>query len=293
MKGRKQAIMRNCFLQILFIVFAIILLSSCSNDRTQDLQSTIDSLQQVSEQNEKNYLHLSEYLNIIASGIDSIAAQEESLFTTNTLSGESPALNKNQMKQNLMTFQDLIMRQRVRIDSLETALSKESGNMVQLQTIVASLKKQLNTKDAQIAQLQHDLDDKNKSINELKTNVNALTEQNNIQTEVLTAQDSILNVGYVKVATKKELVEAGLLSSGGFLRKKKISYDNINTEQMKAIDIRKVSEIEIPSKKPKILTAMPAGSYTIETGKHTSIIRITDVGRFWSVTNILIIQSDK
>lgn len=273
------------------LICAFSMMSSCNSGMTSGTQDLIDSLSRVAEANQENYLALSDYLNVIATGIDSIAAQEDSLFISNTQQNESPALSREKIKQNMITFQLLIVRQRERIDSLETAMLKETANAKQLQSIITSLKKQLAAKEAQIVQLQKDLESKNKDIAQLKTEMTTLTEQNTAQKEILSAQDEMLNQGFLKIATKQELKNAGMLE-GGFLKKKKVNYDNIDKSSFKVIDIRNINDIEVPSANLKVLTPMPASSYTITNGENSSRLRITDAGRFWSLTNILIIQTD-
>jgi len=41
-----------------------------------------------------------------------------------------------------------------------------------------------------------------------------------------------------------------------------------------------------------VLSQMPADSYTIDQKGNSSVLRITNVNRFWSITKYLIIQTD-
>ncbi len=109
------------------------------------------------------------------------------------------------------------------------------------------------------------------------------------QEEVLVQQDALLNEGYVKIGSKAELKAAGLLT-GGFLKKNKVDMSSIDKSLFQKVDIRHVTEIPIPSKKPKLLSPAPADSYHFETDGGSSTLVITNPTRFWSVSNFLIIQ---
>ena len=111
------------------------------------------------------------------------------------------------------------------------------------------------------------------------------------QADVLNKQDKLLNEAYVKIGTKKELSDLGLLS-GGFLKKKKLDTEAIQKSMFTKVDIRKVTELTINSAKPKIITQMPASSYKIEKkDKNTSVLYILDHEAFWGVSNYLVIQT--
>lgn len=108
--------------------------------------------------------------------------------------------------------------------------------------------------------------------------------------ETVNAQDKILNTGYVKIASKKELRSIGLLRQSHFSTNS-INYSFVSKELFNPIDIRLKKEIEIPSDTAKVLTPMPLHSYVIEKKKHhSSVLRILDIDNFWGISKYLIIQ---
>ena len=112
------------------------------------------------------------------------------------------------------------------------------------------------------------------------------------QESALQAKDDQINEGFVKMGPKSELKKLGLLSGGSLLKKSKVDYDNMDKKLFQRIDIRKTQRIEIPFKKAKILTAVPSDSYSMEQRDDYNYLIITNVERFWSVSNYLIIQTD-
>ena len=100
----------------------------------------------------------------------------------------------------------------------------------------------------------------------------------------------LLNEGYIKIGTKKQLTELGIVS-GGFLKKTKVNYDAIKKGAFMRVDIRQFTEMTIESGDPKILTQMPKTSYKIIKNGKTSTLYVIDPTAFWSISNFLIIQT--
>lgn len=266
---------------------------SCGN-RTNQLQQQVDSLRTALEQSRDRQSSLDEFVTIISMGLDSINAQEESIFRRDS---ESPLLDRNQMKRSLAQLKETLQNQRKRIAELEKQLATGHGDAKKLQSIITALKQQIEDKDARITDLMAQLEESKLSVAQLTLKVGTLSQKNTEQDaqiaeqeEVMKAQDEALNEGYIKIGSKSELKSAGLLS-GGFLKKSKVDYSNINLESFKKVDIREVQNITIPSKSPKLLTPVPSGSYSMQQNANNTELVITDPTRFWSVSNFLIIQT--
>lgn len=271
---------------------------SCGGNQETKLQKQIDSLQNLYDKQTADYNGLNEYLSVIADGLDSIAAQEGQIFNANNTPGESPALNRERIKKNLSAFQQTLAVQRQRIEDIEKKLNASTGGAAKLRTIIASLKQQLEAKDSEMAQLREELNNKNVSIAQLKTHAAALQQTNAMnemliaeQAEVMKAQDEMVNEGYVLTASKAELKKKGILT-GGVLQKKSIDYNSLNKSHFKRIDIREFSELTINSKAPKILTPVPKDSYQLVKQGSTTVLKVTNPGRFWSISTYLVIQTD-
>ena len=271
---------------------------SCGGNQETKLQKQIDSLQNLYDKQTADYNGLNEYLSVIADGLDSIAAQEGQIFNANNTPGESPALNRERIKKNLSAFQQTLAVQRQRIEDIEKKLNASTGGAAKLRTIISSLKQQLEAKDSEMAQLREELNNKNVSIAQLKTRAAALQQTNAMnemliaeQAEVMKAQDEMVNEGYVLTASKAELKKKGILT-GGVLQKKSIDYNSLNKSLFKRIDIREFSELTINSKAPKILTPVPKDSYQLVKQGSTTVLKVTNPGRFWSISTYLVIQTD-
>lgn len=273
------------------LYFSVASCGESSKERSQ--REKIDSLMSANELGKMNYEDLQEYLSIIANGLDSISVEENELYMSYA-NGEKSGYNKQRMKQQLFHVREILARHRNRIDELEQKLASSSGDAKKLHTIIVALKQQIEQKDAELAQLRSDLDDSRKNESELRTKVSQMQEiqeeqQNKIaeQQEEIQNQSLKINNAYVRIASKKQLKKDGLLEGGNLFKRAKVDYSKIDLSLFETIDIRNTMTISIP-KKAKIITPVPAGSYTISNGTLT----ITNPESFWSVSNFLIIQTD-
>lgn len=274
------------------LMIAVLFLAACEGRGKMDrLEAEKDSIRNVNEQ-------LNAFLAAVSESIDSILIQEGYIFSV--YNGETSVKpSKQQIQDNLDAFEGLLERQRRRISELEDSLSKVDGTEVtKLKNIIRYLNIQMEEKDRMIAGLRSDLSKKNADIAQLRSHVSALSEdvsnlqqKSQEQEEALTVQSDMLNEGYVKAGTKKELQAAGLLSSSGLFGKKKLDVSNLNPEQFTKIDIREFQELKIAGKKPKILTQMPESSYRFDSHSDgTTTLVITDPLKFWGISNFLVIE---
>ena len=182
----------------------------------------------------------------------------------------------------------------------DSVASKDASNqnIAKLNSIIDFLKLQLEEKESEIKKLKGVLNDQNRSISELQRTLTAMhtrTEKAEKRAETfktaLATQDEIINECYVKIGTKKQLKDAGLLKTG-FLKKKKVEYSNVDKTKFMKVDIRKFRSIQLKSNNPKILTPMPnTSSFHFDDNTDGNVTLIIDnPTKFWSVSNYLIIQ---
>lgn len=282
------------FVFLSVVAIAAMGMTSCDN-KSEALQKQVDSLQTALHQQNSDYNQLNEFLTVVNEGLDSIAAQENGLLARNP---ESPMPSRAEMKKGLSELKNTLKNQRERLVKMEKELASGRSNIKNLQGVIAALKQQIEEKDAQITDLLAQLEQSNISIEQLTTRVTNLTQQSEQQIakiaeqeEVMAAQDQALNEGFIKIASKKELKEAGLLTGGGLFAKKKVDMSKVDQSLFKKVDIRNVKELSIPSKKPVIVSPHPQDSYTLEQDGEKTVLTIKDQAKFWSISNFLIVQT--
>lgn len=271
---------------------------SCVRDKAKVSENDVarDSLMQTNKEKEAELQQLNAIVSEIACGLDSISAQENLLISNKSRDGVT--LSKEQVKKNLYFLEELLSRQRDKIQSLQDSLAfQKKGVLANMKTIIAYLSRQLDEKNVEISRLKVDVENRKKDILDLRSSLVAMNtraekaeKKSKNLAETVSAMDEIANECFVKIGTKKELQHAGLLK-GGFLAKKKVDYDKLNKSQLNTVDARNFRQIVIKSDNPKILTPQPQKSYIIsDNGNGTSVLRVTNPAMFWNVCNILIIM---
>lgn len=234
-------------------------------------------------------------MNEVANCLDSIAERERFLY----VSEEGVKLPRITVLENLRAFEDLLNRQRNQIVMLQDSLYNRKDTTSRYFKIIDFLNKELAEKDLTIQTLQKEIASHKRNItdlqvrqSELEKNVSELQAKEEIHITALEKQDEVLNEGYLKIATKKELLNEGLLV-GGLFSKKKVDYTKLDKKQFMAVDIRQATEIPMKAKRVKILTPEPPEtSYRLEDSGGNIILRILDPTAFWQVSNFLIIQTN-
>lgn len=281
----------------LALLMAIVAFTACNNNDKQlaAQQATIDSLarlQNLSAEEIQDYVTL---INTLSTSIDSLNIAEGDLQSVSREG--TPASQRELLKQKVAALSNAVTNQRAMLEKLKSNLSASGAKNAQLQNLIAFMQKQLDEKDAMIAQLQADLEDKNKSIENLTAAATMLTNKNNelattvvAQNEAIENQTNKMNEAFVKVGTKKELKDLGIIEGGTLFKKKKLNAENIDKSLFQKVDQRSYSSLTLQSTSPKILTQMPADSYELTRNGSTTVLTITNAQRFWSVSNVLIIQ---
>jgi chromosome segregation ATPase len=277
------------------IAATIIVMATSCNGGSASMKEQLDSLQTAYEQRNADYDELNEFLGVIATGMDSIALQEGQLLKND----ESPTLTRDQIKKNLEAYKQTLDNQRKQINTLEKKLQTNQKYSANLRSIITTMKQQLAQKDEEIANLRKLVDDKNVDINRLKDNVSTLKQRNEMQAglivsqqETILEQDAKIKTAYLKIGTKKELKEQGLLTGGSLFKKSKVDFTKIDKSLFKAIDRSETTKIEIPAKEAKLMTPQPSDSYRIDKVYKNNVLTITNPEKFWGVSDFVIIQID-
>ena len=126
---------------------------------------------------------------------------------------------------------------------------------------------------------------------------NYTTQIKELETELREAYEKIAELeekiygAYVLITSKEDLKKKGIYTSNQ-LSKNRFDHSNLDKKWFKSVDIRSCKRFEIFDESPQVLTAMPKDSYKIEkTERHSSVLEITDIKRFWAVSRYLIIMT--
>ncbi len=234
-------------------------------------------------------------VNGIAECMDAIK-QKENLLTTGSV-GER-TLDRGQIEADIAAIQQVLEQRRQQLEQLEKRLEKSNLNNAQLKKTIETLRAQIAEQNTEIENLRSSLDAANATIGNLNTTVanlntavDSVTNERNLAQEQAVAAQNQLNTCYYVAASGKELKEHDILKSG-FLRKKKVMDGDFDKSFFTKADKRTLAYINLHSKKAKVLSNQPIGSYEIVDQNGQKVLRILDAGQFWSLSNFLVVQID-
>ena len=269
-------------------LMSLLLLTACGGKTdTSALEQTIDSLRQANQQQQNSLQEMTTFVTTMSDGMNAIAQQENMIF--NNGGNEGTSLDKEQLKSHLETLANTLTEQRSKIKALTDSLKARGADLSKMQGLIDNLTRQLEEKDKVIAQLRQDVEQKNFSIADLQKKLNvAMAGSAQYEQRAAKAEKELATItsAYVLMGTKEALLD------GGYIDKRK----HVQTETMPKSDFTKVNiyqftELDIPTRSPKLLTDHPRKSYSIEKiDKENRKLVITNPQLFWSSSRYLIIQ---
>ena len=269
-------------------LITLLLLTACGGKTdTSALEQTIDSLRQANQQQQNSLQEMTTFVTTMSDGMNAIALQENMIF--NNGGNEGTSLDKEQLKSHLETLANTLTEQRSKIKALTDSLKARGADLSKMQGLIDNLTRQLEEKDKVIAQLRQDVEQKNFSIADLQKKLNvAMAGSAQYEQRAAKAEKELATItsAYVLMGTKEALLD------GGYIDKRK----HVQTETMPKGDFTKVNiyqftELDIPTRSPKLLTDHPRKSYSIEKiDKENRKLVITNTQLFWSSSRYLIIQ---
>lgn len=277
------------------IAIGMMALTACNGGKVKQLEDaklmTDDSLR-VALANQDSLLVL---LNDITDGMNQIKDLEKILTNTSDLTSESQS-RKDQIKNDMVAIQQALQERRQRLAELEDKLKKSQGYNTTLQRTIDNLKAEIANQETTISTLRNDLAvakiqiaDLGTKVDSLNTTVASVTEEKTKAEEATTTAVNELNTCYYAIGTKKELKEAKIIETG-FLRKTKLLQADFQQSYFTKADKRTLTTIPTHSKKAKIITNMPEGSYDIQDIDGLKVVNVINPEKFWSMSNYLVIQ---
>ena len=213
---------------------------------------------------------------------------KENLVTTRFDNGnvEMDGNMKDLIIDDINMINNLLQENKDKMSALSTRWRKSNLKIAELETMIESLANRLQQKDAEIGDLQTQLTEANAQLK-------VLFEEYNERLDEIGDQEDKLNTAFYCYGTSKELKENGIITKeGGFIgigKTEKLSKD-FNKSYFTQIDISLINEIELMSKKAKIITNHPSSSYELKDGDDAvEKLIIKNATSFWSSSKYLVI----
>jgi len=277
----------------------IISLFSCQlpSDKAKQEQE-MDSLKMLTLDKDRQVNNLVTALIEIDENLQQIKEKEE-LITLNVSNAEDGGRSlEDRINSDIEVIYELMLKNKEQISSLEKQLKQSSSSNNNLSKLVKRLNAQLKDKTVEIIKMQQQLEnqsleitDLNFTIEGLQTVVDSLHSIKNATEQELTETVEQLYRAYYVFGTKKELKAENIISSDGFLTKKKVLAEGYSQDYFTSIDYRELDSLQLFMPKAKVLTNHPKSSYTLVPGADEALVlKISDKDSFWSMTKHLVIQ---
>ena len=299
---QKQKSIMHHKMTLVSLLFVALLATSCDVERSEKYQALVaerDSLYTEAVAAKGGFDNALNTINEIEAALESVRAQENIILMENQEGNTNKAVNE------INAIQQTLQENRQKIEKLEKQLAEQGANSKALNQTVSRLKKQLEEKDTyitnlkdelqqsrkQIATLNEQVSDLSENINELNSNLDVMAVQNAAQQATIESQDVMLNTVWVCIATQQALVEKGIVSKGGLFQSSEISKQGFDKSQFLQGNKRDLEIIPLNTKKAKIMTNHPEGSYQInEVDGGSLTLQILDKDAFWSISNYLVVS---
>lgn len=284
-----------------FVIISAVFLTAC-DQREKELEQKVLELEQQSAQKDQDIDLFISSLNNIQSNLDSIK-DLEGIVTARAISGEQSASAEDAIVDDMMLIYDNMKQTRGQIETLEKKLNQSSIASDKLKKLLASLKKDIQQKDEEIALLKEGLAQSNIYIDQLMSSVDRLALENERRIQViqeknqaLQAKEEEIQRGFWAAGSTKELREKNIIDKEGAflgLGGVKVLSEDMNLEDLTAVNILEVTEIELDAKKAELVTPHPKHTYEfVEEGKKVTKLVIDDPTAFWQNSKVLVIATN-
>jgi hypothetical protein len=231
-------------------------------------------------------------VNDIQGSLDTIKMKENIINLNTNKNGELKLSAKDQIKSDITSIYMLMEKNKKDLADLTRKMKASNLKVTELTKLVDRLQKDINDRNAEIETLRDKLAKQNIVIENanlkmdtlskvVKTQSGKLTQQQ----QTLAEQDAALNTAYYIIGTEKDLKKNLIIGKGDKL------LSDFNKDLFTKVDIRKLTEVSILSKKAKVISNHPSSSYKLVGDKKIiQSLQITDYKAFWSNVRYLVIM---
>ena len=284
----------------LLLVLSVVVLVSCGQHKKEiaRMQSKQDSIAALNVQKDNSILEFIGAMNEIQSNLDSIKTVQKIVSVQTTPGTELKAEAKKRIIEDIAQINKLLEKNKELVNSLQGKLRNSNLKIAELEKMIDNLTKQVGDKDAEIAVLKQDLEKLHVDVAGLNQKIVTITAENEAaikeKNQTIEAKTNELNTAYYAFGIKKELTEknviekeGGVLGMGKTLKMKK----DFNRDYFMKIDIREFKQLPLNTKKAKLVTYHPEGSYhlTMTAKKTVENLVIDKPEEFWKASKYLLI----
>ena len=286
---------------IIYVLSTTLLLFSCGNPELEEKVKQLEKenaelnskLTVESSDKKVNAERFTLAIEEIEANIDQLDVQQQALNIEMQSGIENTQTSKDRILNKIQLINTMLETNNANLSKLAKDFAKSNIKVAGLQKSIENLQNKLSQKNIEITALKKELVELNYKIDDLNLTVDSLTFIAELQKEVLQIQRSDLETAYYCYGTKKELKENKIITREGGLiglgKTTKLSKD-FNHGYFEKINIKKVTEIPLASKKAKLITNHPSDSYEFVGEAPIEKLIITNPDLFWEASKFLVIE---
>ncbi|MCX6247494.1 MAG: hypothetical protein NTW10_07160 [Bacteroidetes bacterium] len=276
---------------ILLLIPVMFACGRAAKKEAEAMKAQNDSIMAQSMQKDEAINEFIATVNEIQGTLDTIKMKQNIINLSTNKNGELKLSAKDQIKSDITSIYMLMEKNKKELSDLTRKMKASNMKVTELQKLVDRLQKDISDRNAEIETLRDKLAKLNIVIetanlradtltNVVKNQSSKLTQQQ----QTLAQQEAALNTAYYIVGTSKDLKKNGIIGKGDKL------LSDFNKALFTKVDIRKLTEVSILSKKAKVISNHPTSSYKLVGDKKIiQSLQITDYAAFWSNVRYLVI----
>jgi uncharacterized protein (DUF3084 family) len=241
--------------------------------------------------------------NEVAEKLSSVRKNEVAI--SDLVSRADETNQKSMLLDDIATIEKQLQKDKSDLAQLTARMKQSSLRIKQLEDLVASLRKDIDSNTKMIADLRSTIEQKDTVIR--TTQAVLRSTEDNLQEvkgrldqtsqELETTRETLVetrNTAYYTVGTAKDLKTNGLISENGWFFQKKVQTlaADIDASQFTRIDITDQTEFPVscPAKDVKLVPSRPEASYTIEeTAEDAAVVKVVNPDKFWQIRHLAIV----
>lgn len=276
---------------ILLLIPVLFACGRAAKKEAEAMKARNDSLMAQTMQKDEAINEFIATVNDIQGSLDTIKMKENIINLSTNKNGELKLSAKDQIKTDITSIYMLMEKNKKELSDLNRKMKASGMKVTELQKLVDRLQTDIAAKNTEIeglrdklAKLNIVIETANLRADTLSNVVKAQSGKLNEQQQTLAQQEAALNTAYYIVGTEKDLKKNGILGKGDKL------LGDFNKALFTKVDIRKLTEVSILSKKAKVISNHPTSSYKLVGDKKiVQSLQITDYKAFWSNVRYLVI----
>jgi chromosome segregation ATPase len=269
---------------ILLLIPVLFACGRAAKKEAEAMKAKNDSLMAQTMQKDEAINEFIATVNDIQGSLDTIKMKENIINLSTNKNGELKLSAKDQIKTDITSIYILMEKNKKELSDLTRKLRSSNMKVTELQKLVDRLQKDVTDRNVEIEALRDKLAKLNIVIETANLRLDTLSNVVKSQQQTLAQQEAALNTAYYIVGTEKDLKKNGIIGKGDKL------LSDFNKALFTKVDIRKLTEVSILSKKAKVISNHPTSSYKLVGDKKiVQSLQIIDYKAFWSNVRYLVI----